>query len=122
MKKQIYLLLLLGLMVFTATSCSQNKLEDGTYNFDVYATNDLHGRFFDSLYVTTNRHQTHRYSLASVSTAINEARNNMGKESVVLLDIGDHLQGDNAVYYSNLCPFILSESHRYAIKFESHLH
>ena len=101
MKKQIYLLLLLVLMVFTATSCSQNKLEDGTYNFDVYATNDLHGRFFDSLYVTTNRHQTHRYSLASVSTAINEARNNMGKESVVLLDIGDHLQGDNAVYYSN---------------------
>ena len=63
MKKQINLLLLLVLMVFIATSCSQNKLEDGTYNFDVYATNDLHGRFFDSLYVSNNGHQTDRKSV-----------------------------------------------------------
>ena len=101
MKKQINLLLLLLLMAFTVTSCSGDKLKDGTYNFEVYATNDLHGRFFDSLYVSTDRYKTHQYSLASVSTAIKEARNSMGKENVVLLDIGDHLQGDNAVYYSN---------------------
>ena len=101
MKKQINLFLLLVLVVFAVTSCSEKKLDDGTYNFDVYATNDLHGRFFDSLYVSTDSHQTHQYSLASVSTAIKKARNNMGKENVVLIDVGDHLQGDNAVYYSN---------------------
>ena len=101
MKKQINLFLLLVLVVFAVTSCSEKKLDDGTYNFDVYATNDLHGRFFDSLYVSTDSHETHRSSLASVSTAIKEARNNMGKENVVLIDVGDHLQGDNAVYYSN---------------------
>ena len=88
-------------MAFTATSCSGNKLEDGTYKFEVYATNDLHGRFFDSLYVNNAHYQTHKHSLASVSTAIKEARNNIGNQNVVLLDIGDHLQGDNAVYYSN---------------------
>ena len=88
-------------MAFTATSCSGNKLEDGTYKFEVYATNDLHGRFFDSLYVNNARYQTHKHSLASVSTAIKEARNNIGNQNVVLLDIGDHLQGDNAVYFSN---------------------
>ena len=101
MKKQINLFLLLVLIVFAVTSCSEKKLDDGTYNFDVYATNDLHGRFFDSLYVSTDSHQTYQYSLASVSTAIKKARNNMGKENVVLIDVGDHLQGDNAVYYSN---------------------
>lgn len=101
MKKQINLFLLLVLIVFAVTSCSEKKLDDGIYNFDVYATNDLHGRFFDSLYVSTDSHQTHQYSLASVSTAIKKARNNMGKENVVLIDVGDHLQGDNAVYYSN---------------------
>lgn len=101
MKKQFNLLLLFVLMLFVTTSCSQNRLEDGTHTFEVYATNDLHGRFFDSLYVSTNRYQTHQYSLASVSTTIKEARNNIGNENVILLDIGDHLQGDNAVYYSN---------------------
>ena len=101
MKKQIQFLLLLALVAFTVTSCSQGKLKDGTYNFEVYATNDLHGRFFDSLYVSNGRYQTHQHSLASVSTIINEARNNIGYENVILLDVGDHLQGDNAVYYSN---------------------
>ena len=101
MKKQIKLLLLLVLIAFGVSSCSADKLEDGTYNFEVYATNDLHGRFFDSLYVSTDRFDTHRYSLASVATAVKEARENVGAQNVVLLDIGDHLQGDNAVYYSN---------------------
>ncbi len=101
MKKQIKFLLLLALAAFTVTSCSTNKLDDGTYNFEVYATNDLHGRFFDSLYVSNDRYETHRYSLASVATAVKEARENSGKDNVVLIDVGDHLQGDNAVYYSN---------------------
>ncbi|NLZ94886.1 MAG: bifunctional metallophosphatase/5'-nucleotidase [Bacteroidales bacterium] len=101
MKKQIKFLVLLALVAFAATSCSESKLKDGTYNFEVYATNDLHGRFFDSLYVSNNGYKTHQHSLASVSTVINEARNNIGNEHLVLLDIGDHLQGDNAVYYSN---------------------
>ena len=101
MKKQLNLLLLFVLTVFIATSCSQSKLEDGTYNFEVYATNDLHGRFFDSLYVSNSEYDTHRHSLASVSTTLNEARSTMGKDKVILLDLGDHLQGDNSVYYFN---------------------
>ena len=101
MKKQIKFLLLLALAAFTVTSCSTDKLKDGAYNFEVYATNDLHGRFFDSLYVSNDRFETHRYSLASVATAVKEARENSGKDNVVLIDVGDHLQGDNAVYYSN---------------------
>ena len=100
-KKQFNLLLLFVLTVFIATSCSESKLEDGMYNFEVYATNDLHGRFFDSLYVSDGKDDTHRYSLASISTTLNEVRSTKGNDKVILLDVGDHLQGDNAVYYSN---------------------
>ncbi len=101
MKKQFNLSLLFVLLALAVTSCSGNKLKDGTYNFEVYATNDLHGRFFDSLYVSKESQQVHPYSLASVATKMKEVREGRQEDNVLLLDIGDHLQGDNAVFYSN---------------------
>ena len=101
MKKLFKLSVLSILLAFTITSCSEGKLKDGTYNFDVYATNDLHGRFFDSLYVSKNSFETHEYSLASVATTMKEARANSTDGNIILLDIGDHLQGDNAAFYYN---------------------
>jgi len=101
MKKQFNISVLSILLVLLCASCYQEKLKDGTYNLEVYATNDLHGRFFDSLYISNESHAVHPYSLASVSTKIKEARANKGQGNVVLLDTGDHLQGDNAVFYYN---------------------
>lgn len=101
MKIKFNLSLLLVLLALAATSCSQEKLKDGEYKFEVYATNDLHGRFFDSLYVSNNEYAVHPHSLASVATKMKEIRERSGKDNVVLLDIGDHLQGDNAAFYFN---------------------
>ena len=99
MKRYFNLLFLASIAAFTLLSCSEKKLEDGTYTLEVYATNDLHGRFFDSLYVSKENQVVHPYSLASVATTMNQAREN--NDNVLLIDIGDHLQGDNAVFYSN---------------------
>lgn len=78
--------------------CTGEKIKDGNFSIEIYATNDLHGRIFDSLYTDTT---THAYSLSSVSAYIKQARVRAGEGSVVLLDIGDHLQGDNSVFYYN---------------------
>ena len=101
MKKQFKLLALFILLTFTITSCAEGKLKDGAYTFEVYATNDLHGRFFDSLYVSNQSEQVHPYSLASVATAMKEVRANSADGNIILLDIGDHLQGDKAAFYYN---------------------
>ncbi len=93
--------LLIFILVASFVSSGQNTLKDGEYTLEVYATNDLHGRFFDSLYVNNQSKLVHPYSLASVSTKIKEARRNTDGNNVILLDIGDHLQGDNAAFYYN---------------------
>lgn len=90
-------ILLLTTLLF---SCSNNKLEDGVYSFKVFATNDLHGRFFDSLYIKNQDNQVHNYSLASVARYMKSERDT-SKANIILLDIGDHLQGDNSVFYYN---------------------
>lgn len=101
MKTHFTLPLLAFILAFSFASCSQNKLKDGEYKLEIYATNDLHGRFFDSLYVNNQSQQVHPHSLASISTKMKEVRANSDNGQVVLLDIGDHLQGDNAVFYYN---------------------
>lgn len=101
MKKQFKLLALFILLAFTITSCSDGKLKDGAYTFEIYATNDLHGRFFDSLYVSNQSELVHPHSLASVAATMREARDNRAEDNIILLDIGDHLQGDNAAFYYN---------------------
>jgi len=104
MKKINFILLLLISSLFIH-SCSE-KVKDGIYLIDIYATNDLHGRLFDSLYTEnpqnpqTPQNIAHPYSLSSVATYIRDARLN-SERRIVLLDLGDHLQGDNSVFYFN---------------------
>lgn len=78
-------------------SCSTGK-PDGEYMIEVYSQNDVHGRYFDSLYVGGKEH---RSSMANVAGFIKERRRAIGEDQVVLIDAGDNLQGDNAAYYFN---------------------
>lgn len=70
---------------------------DGVHTFHIFSTNDVHGSFFDSLYVGTKTQP----SLLAVSSIVNEARQKYGKRNVLLLDVGDALQGNNASFYFN---------------------
>jgi 2',3'-cyclic-nucleotide 2'-phosphodiesterase/3'-nucleotidase len=60
----------------------------------IISTNDVHGKYFDSLYVGGEANPS---SYANVSTFINNIRS-IGV-SPVLVDVGDNLQGDVAAYY-----------------------
>ena len=78
-----------------AVSCSGPK--DGEYAFRVLTTNDVHGRYFDSLYVEDGT----SCALTNIAWYADSIRVADGKENVILLDAGDCLQGDNAAYYFN---------------------
>ncbi len=84
-----------ALLSCAAVGCSQ---KNGTYSAEIYAVNDIHGKYFDSLYVDN---QANRYSLANVSTFLKERRAEIGADKVAMIDLGDALQGDNAVFYAN---------------------
>jgi len=99
MKKSL-VYFVLSVIFLTVSSC-KNELKDGDYHITIVATNDLHGRFFDSLYVTGLESSEHKYSLSNVSHYLKNLREAKGEQNVVLLDLGDHLQGDNAVFYYN---------------------
>lgn len=71
--------------------------EDGTYSLQLFTTNDVHGRYFDSLYVDGGVRQ----SLYAVSRYVDSVRTADGAENVIFVDAGDCLQGDNAAYYYN---------------------
>lgn len=94
-------ILLLLLSVFY--SCNE-VVKDGVYKIDIYATNDLHGRLFDTLYTqkgNLNEAMVHPYSLSSVSAYMKKVKREAGETGIVLIDTGDHLQGDNSVFYYN---------------------
>ena len=76
-------------------SCCRPK--DGEYTFRILTTNDVHGRYFDSLYVTDAADN----ALTNVAWYVDSLRKAEGAENVILLDDGDCLQGDNAAYYFN---------------------
>ena len=69
--------------------------KDGIYEFDLFSTNDVHGTWFDSTYTSSRV----RPSLMAVGRYVDSVRAVNGAESVILLDGGDCLQGDNAAYY-----------------------
>lgn len=77
--------------------CSCCGPKDGEYTFEILTTNDVHGHYFDSLYVS-DRTNT---SLLSVAWYADSVRTAVGAENVVMIDAGDCLQGDNAAYYYN---------------------
>lgn len=82
------------LLLLVAAACAP---KDGEYVFRFLSTNDVHGRYFDSLYVDDGV----RNSLICASWYVDSVRTAVGKENVILLDVGDFLQGDNAAYYYN---------------------
>lgn len=85
----------LFLLLLAAVSCGGP--EDGVYRLQLFTTNDVHGRYFDSLYVEDGTRQ----SLYAVSHYVDSVRKADGAENVILVDAGDCLQGDNAAYYFN---------------------
>lgn len=89
-KITIFIALLLALV-----SC--NRPEDGVYRLQLFTTNDVHGRYFDSLYVGEGTRQ----SLYAVSHYVDSVRTADGAGNVIFVDAGDCLQGDNAAYYYN---------------------
>lgn len=91
MKRVIYAVLAAAVM----SACCGPK--DGEYTFRILTTNDVHGRYFDSLYVTDGTIN----ALTNVSWYADSIRTAAGEENVILLDAGDCLQGDNAAYYFN---------------------
>lgn len=95
----IYIFSLFSLI--SSFSCNREPVADGDYAFQIYATNDLHGRFFDSLFTDKGAQRVHPYSLASVYHYVRNSRISQGEKRVILIDVGDHLQGDNSVFYFN---------------------
>jgi 2',3'-cyclic-nucleotide 2'-phosphodiesterase/3'-nucleotidase len=75
---------------------SKGTLADGEYQVTVCATTDVHGAYFDSLYVDNMANST---SLANVSSYLKGLR--ASGVQPILIDVGDNLQGDNAAYYFN---------------------
>ena len=71
--------------------------KDGEYTFRLLTTNDVHGRYFDSLYVSDGTEN----ALTNIAWYVDSLRTAEGSENVILLDAGDFLQGDNAAYYYN---------------------
>ena len=85
---------LLFLLALAVSACGP---KDGEYTFRVLTTNDVHGNYFDSKYVDDGV----RNSLISASWYVDSVRVAAGKENVILVDVGDFLQGENAAYYYN---------------------
>ncbi|MCM1502505.1 MAG: 5'-nucleotidase C-terminal domain-containing protein [Bacteroidales bacterium] len=93
MKKSIFIVIWSFAAILSA--CGP---KDGEYTLHLFTTNDVHGRYFDSLYVDGAPVQG---SLLAVSHYMDSLRAELGAENVVLVDAGDCLQGDNAAYYFN---------------------
>ncbi len=92
MKKSLFPLLA---AIAILSSCCGPK--DGEYTFRLLTTNDIHGRYFDSLYVTDRTSP----ALTNIARYADSLRTAEGAENIILLDAGDCLQGDNAAYYFN---------------------
>ena len=93
--KRNFLLTVLPLLMMLLSGCGGPR--DGKYTFRILTTNDVHGCYFDSVYVGDRT----KNSLLSVSYLVDSVRAAVGGENVVLIDAGDCLQGDNAAYYFN---------------------
>ncbi len=91
--KRILLIFIAALTLMS--SCCTPK--DGEYTFRLLTTNDIHGRYFDSLYVTDRTSP----ALTNISWYADSLRTAHSPENIILLDAGDCLQGDNAAYYFN---------------------
>lgn len=80
-------------VIFMIAACCGPR--DGVHTLTICATTDIHGAYFDSLYDGTLR----KSSLSNVSHYIKELRKT--DDNIVLIDVGDNIQGDPAAYYFN---------------------
>lgn len=92
-----YHLLPLAAALLLSAACGRT-LKDGEYTLTVLSTNDVHSTWFDSTYVPG---KAIRRSLFAVNTYVDSVRTADGAGNVLLIDVGDCLQGDNAAYYYN---------------------
>ena len=67
------------------------------YCLEIYALNDVHGRFFNTPHYDT----ASTLSLANASAFLKRRRESVGTDNILLLDCGDNLQGDMVVDLSN---------------------
>lgn len=93
MKKR-FLSALAVILLVSACYCGP---KDGTYELTVLSTNDVHGTWFDSTYMDNGI----KRSLMAVNTYVDSIRLADGAQNVLLIEVGDCLQGDNAPYYFN---------------------
>lgn len=87
-------MLIIAAVAMFASCCGP---KDGVYTFRILTTNDVHGHYFDSSYVSDRTSG----SLLSVAWHVDSIRVADGAGNVILIDDGDCLQGDNAAYYYN---------------------
>ena len=95
MKRFLTLSCAAALVAVLSGACSQKPAR--SVSFEILATNDVHGRWFDESYVDDGI----RNSLLAVNWYVDSVRTAAGKDHVLLIDSGDCLQGDNAPYYFN---------------------
>lgn len=89
--------LLAGAITFLLILVFQKPFDTVHHDLRILVTGDVHGNLFDSTYTGTGL----KTSLQNVAYYVDSIRNAEGEENVLLLDIGDCLQGDNSVYYYN---------------------
>ncbi len=87
--------ILLIVMAMMFVSCNSEPERHTLY---VVSTGDVHGAWFDDDYLDSGEKST---SLIAVSKKVNDLRDSVGAENVLLIDAGDCLQGDVAPYYYN---------------------
>lgn len=75
----------------------QKPFDTVHHDLRILVTGDVHGRLFDSTYTD----DAIIPSLQNVSYYVDSIRTAEGEENVLLLDLGDCLQGNNATYYFN---------------------
>lgn len=90
--KRISKLLLSFTVMLPLISCT--KVE----SIHIVTTGDVHGHWFSRSFDGTREPKS---SLMSVKAYVDSLRNANGKGSVILLDAGDFLQGDNASFFAN---------------------
>ena len=78
----------LWLFIILSFLLSCNRLKEGEHILQIITTNDVHGSWFDSLYVGKKV----RPSLFAVNHYVDSIRKAEGKENVLFLDAGDCLQ------------------------------
>ena len=115
--------LIMAIAFVLALSCTP-RLKDGDYSLTVLSTNDVHGTWFDSTYVGGGV----KKSLMAMNYYIDSVRVAEGADNVLLIEVGDCLQGDNAAYYYNyvdtlsphLFPRLLDYMHYDAVVWGNH--